>query len=301
MTDFDPHLRRLMTLANRRARDEAANLATQATQASDIQLQAHTERTDNPHSVTAAQVGADATGTASAAVVAHTGASDPHGDRSFATSAVSTHTALTASVHGFGSDGSLTLPKTTGVGIKVDPATPTFGWRDIIGNLNVRGTGANDPTFAVYTGTALRAYQFSATTMMEVFFVFHIPHDYVPGTDIFLHMHWSNAAATPNTGNVRWGFDYSFAKGFDQAAFPATTTITVTQASPATRYQHMVAETAAITIPALEVDGLLLVRAYRDAANAGDTCTDAVFGHTADVHYQSSNMATKNKSPGFYS
>ena len=59
MTDFDPHLRRLMTLANRRARDEAANLATQATQASDIQLQAHTERTDNPHSVTAVQAGAE--------------------------------------------------------------------------------------------------------------------------------------------------------------------------------------------------------------------------------------------------
>ena len=59
MTDFDPHLRRLMLLANRRARTEAANLATQAAQASDIQLEAHTERTDNPHSVTAVQAGAE--------------------------------------------------------------------------------------------------------------------------------------------------------------------------------------------------------------------------------------------------
>lgn len=209
-------------------------------------------------------------------------------------------TEANALLSGIDAAGNWVAAKTAGTGLKVDPSAPTFGWRDIIGQIELRGTGANDPTFAVYTGTVMRQYQFSATVLQEVFIVFHIPHDYVPGTDIFLHMHWSNAAATPNTGDVRWGFDYAFAKGFDQAAFPAFTTITVTQASPATRYQHMVAETAAITIAALEVDGLLLVRAYRDAANAGDTCTDAVFGHTADIHYQSSNMATKAKAPNFY-
>lgn len=47
-------------------------------------LQAHVGSTSNPHSVTAAQVGADATGTAAAAVAAHTGATDPHGDRAYA-------------------------------------------------------------------------------------------------------------------------------------------------------------------------------------------------------------------------
>lgn len=44
----------------------------------------HLSSTSNPHSVTAAQVGADATGTAAAAVVAHAGATDPHGDRAYA-------------------------------------------------------------------------------------------------------------------------------------------------------------------------------------------------------------------------
>ena len=45
---------------------------------------AHLGSTSNPHSVTAAQAGADASGTAAAAVVAHTGATDPHGDRAYA-------------------------------------------------------------------------------------------------------------------------------------------------------------------------------------------------------------------------
>lgn len=173
---------------------------------------------------------------------------------------------------------SIVLPKTAGIGFKVDTANPTYPWKDLIGAIELRGTGAADPTFSAYGATTFRSYSFSAGTEQEVFIVFHVPHDYVPSTDIFLHMHWSNGAATPNTGNVVWGFDYSYAKGFNQAAFPAFTTITVTQACPATRYQHMVAETAAITIAGLtEPDGLILVRAYRKAADAADTCTDAVF------------------------
>lgn len=137
--------------------------------------------------------------------------------------------------------------------------------------------------------------------MQEVFITYHVPHDYVPSTDIFFHMHWSNAAATPNTGNVVWSFDYSYAKGFNQAPFSAFTKVSVTQACPATRYQHMVAETAAITIAALtEPDGLILVRAYRDASVGADTCTDAVFAHTADIHYQATGIGTKNKAPNFY-
>lgn len=191
-------------------------------------------------------------------------------------------------------------PSAAGNGIKVNQSSPSFGWRDLTAPIDVRGLGLNDPSFVVYTGTVLRAYQFSATVMNEVFFVFHVPHDWVPGTSIFFHAHWSNAAVTPNTGNVVWAFDYSFAKGFGQEAFPAVQTVSVVAASPAIRYTHNVSETTAVSIPLMEVDGLILVRGYRDAANVLDTCTDAVFLHTMDIHYQSTNMATVNKAPNFY-
>lgn len=196
--------------------------------------------------------------------------------------------------------GSIVLGDDAGSGIKVDVEAPVFGWRDLIGDISVRGLGAADPTYAVYGTTPLRGFQFSATTMQEVFIVYHVPHDWVPGTDIFFHAHWSNAAATPSTGDVVWKFDYSFAEGFDQAEFPAVSTVSVTQTCPATQYRHMVAETTGVSIPSMEVDGLLLVRVYRDAANVADTCTDPVFLHTADIHYQSTNMATVNKAPSFY-
>lgn len=192
------------------------------------------------------------------------------------------------------------LPNAQTYGIKIDQDTPDWGWRDIIGGIEVRGVGANDPTFATYTGTTLRAFQFSASTMNEVFIVFHVPHDYVPGTDIYMHAHWSNAAVTPNTGAVAWAFEWSYAKGYNQQAFTTPTTASVTQDCPATRYQHNIAETDAITISGLETDGLILVRVYRDAAAGKDTCTDAVFLHTADIHYQSTNVATKNRTFNFW-
>ena len=195
----------------------------------------------------------------------------------------------------------LVLPNESGKGIKVNPDIPVFGWRDLTSDISVRGSGPANPSYDVYGDTVMRQFSFSAGTIQEVFSVFHVPHDWVPGTAIHFHTHWSNAAATPNTGSVVWGFDYSFAKGFNQEAFPAFSTVTAIQASSPIRYQHMVAETSAVLIPTMEVDGLILVRAYRNATHTSDTCTDAVFLHTVDIHYQSNNMATKNKAPNFYS
>lgn len=178
-------------------------------------------------------------------------------------------------------------------------------WKDLLGSIVVRGSGANDPTWSLITGsTAMYAYQFSATVMQQFWTALHIPHDYSAGTAAYLHMHWMNAAAAPNTGTVRWGFEYMVAKGHNQQAFPAgaTTTVYVNQASPATRYQHNIAELAlADAVPStdLEPDSIIYVRAFRDAANGADTCTDAVFALMCDLHYQADSIGTKNKSPNF--
>lgn len=179
------------------------------------------------------------------------------------------------------------------------------GWRDLIGDITVRGVaGANTPTWAEITGmTGMYAYKFDADTMNEVWITYHIDHDYCLNTPIYLHTHWINAAATPNTGNVRWGFQYSAAKGHQQQAFPATTTVYVTQACNATRYMHHIAEvstTDAVPSTNLEPDSLILVRIFRDAANGGDTCTDAVYLLLADCHYQADRTSTQNKAPNFY-
>jgi hypothetical protein len=176
--------------------------------------------------------------------------------------------------------------------------TGNIGWQDLTADIHTRGVGTNDPTWAVFRN-GIRAYSFISNQLNEAWVTFHIDHSYAPGTPIYLHMHWADASAAPS-GNVVWGFEYTIAKGHQQEAFPATTTVTVTQASTV-RYQHQIAEiSTSISSASIEPDSLILVRVYRDGLNVADTCPNNVFGFFADAHYQVSRFATKNRAPNFY-
>jgi hypothetical protein len=202
---------------------------------------------------------------------------------------------------------SLVLPKASNNGLKVDINNPTFGWMDMLGSIVIRGAGGSDPTYNVYRD-GIRAYEFS--TGNEVWVEFHIPHDYVPGTDLFIHAHWSHHnASTQTTGSLTWDFETTYAKGHNQAAFPATVTPTVTHNAATTnvpQYQHMISEVqlsaaspsgTQLDSDDIEIDGLVLVRVDLSANTLGDN----PFMHYADLHYQSTGMPTKQKAPDFYS
>ena len=198
----------------------------------------------------------------------------------------------------------LVVPKTSGVGIKVDPTTPTFPWHDILSQITVRGTGANDPSWNVFRG-GIRAYQFGSND--EVWAQIHLPHDYAPGTDVYFHVHWAHNSATVTSGGVTWTFEMTYAKGHNQAAFSAPVTTTVTQTASTVQYQHMIAETV-ISTPGgsatllnsslFEPDGVILIR----IALTGNTMSAATdpFAFLTDGHYQSTNIGTKQKAPNFY-
>lgn len=171
------------------------------------------------------------------------------------------------------------------------------GWRDITSDINVKGTGANNPAWTTFIN-GISTYAFSATVMQECWLVFHVDHDYKPGTGIYLHTHWSTTGT--NTGVCRWGFEYTIAKGHNQSNYGATTTVYAEQAYQGTAYRHMVTETAEITSAELEVDCLILVRVFRDAAHVNDTLTSVAHLFTSDIHYQADRFATKNKAPNFY-
>ena len=52
---------------------------------------------------------------------------------------------------------SIILSKAASKGFKVDPESPSFGWHDIIGNVEPKATGAGSPTRAAYAGGILGA------------------------------------------------------------------------------------------------------------------------------------------------
>jgi hypothetical protein len=136
-----------------------------------------------------------------------------------------------------------------------------FGWQDEVADVITRGT-AGDPTFKVFRD-GLYAYAFedhAAGQQDQVYIYFHVRHEYAPGTKFYPHVHWSINTAT--SGTVRWGFEYSVAKGHNQQAFPASTTFYVEQSANG-QYQHMIAEASdsdAIPMDNLEVDSIIVMR-----------------------------------------
>ena len=92
----------------------------------------------------------------------------------------------------FGSDaklnGDLVLPKDSGVGIQVDITNPTFGWRDIIGDIRPRATGGPAPVFTAFIGGSILEYAYAVNDVVDKM-TFHLPHDYVMGSDLYFHVH----------------------------------------------------------------------------------------------------------------
>lgn len=175
------------------------------------------------------------------------------------------------------------------------------GWRDELGSINAaKVTGASQPSWANFTD-GIYAYEFSASAMNEVWLVYHINHDYKEGTNIYPHIHWSTLGT--HTGITRWGIEYSYIKGHNQGAFPASTTVYLEQAASGTAKQHMITEVTdgnSISSVGIEPDGLILIRAFRDGGHDNDTCTDTAFAFYIDLHLQVSHFATPNKAPGFF-
>lgn len=189
-------------------------------------------------------------------------------------------------------------------GSQVNLSSLTFdgaaGWDDMIGSLAAGNTSnTNDPTWAAFQG-GVYAWRFSATALNEVWISFHVNHEYSPGTVIYPHIHWSTAGT--DTGTVRWGIEYTVAKGYDRDTFPAPTTIYLEQAAVGTAYRHMIVEASladAIPTTHLETDSIIMMRVFRDGAHANDTCTDPAFGLFCDLHFQKQAFSTPNKNYPF--
>ena len=205
----------------------------------------------------------------------------------------------------------ITLNKTAGVGIKVDPASPSWPWRDITSPIRPKASGVGSPTSGSFLGGTYLAFSFAANDTCSV--DFHIPHDWVPGTNLFVHLHWGHNG-TAISGSLVTDFYASASKGHNQANFPAEVTITMTVSTPdiatVPRYRHRVDEVqlsaaggagGLLDTDAIEVDGLVLI-------GIKPTTIPTITGGTpnrpfilfCDLHYQSTSTGTLNKAPSFY-
>jgi hypothetical protein len=200
------------------------------------------------------------------------------------------------------------FPNTKGVGIEISGTTSDFGWHDLIGQLYNVEEDVNAAQYNPYIG-GVRNYQF--VEGHEAFVNFHVPHDYLPGSEIYVHAHWSHNSTVVTGGTATWVFETIYAKGHNQGAFQTPVLISVLQAASPIQRQHLIAETvgsvdggSAVLLNTLdlEVDGIIQIRLYLDSNDIATSNATVVnpFVHFVDIHYQSTGLPTKNKAPDFW-
>lgn len=212
-----------------------------------------------------------------------------------------------------------------GQGIMVDLANPTWGWRDIEG-LIYPDTSA--PATAPVIGTfipggigGVKAYAYESNDL--AYFSFHIPHDYAPGTDLYIHSHWGHNSATIGApGIITFDYDITYAKGHHQQAFGTPVLVStnelVINIASHPQYYHEITEGqlstpggsvgALLDTNEIEPDGVIAgtVRVnfpagiFNATTPTGTAGAGVVYLFTMDLHYQSTNIGTKNRTPDFY-
>jgi hypothetical protein len=205
---------------------------------------------------------------------------------------------------------SLILPHRRGEsGIKINHNSPQYTWRDLEGPIRPKATGAGSPALAVFRGS-IREFAFAENDIVDM--TFHMPHDWVPGSDLFFHMHWAHND-TAIDGNFRAQLRHAFSKGHNQELVPAEKTLNcytdgVTLAT-VPRYSHRINEwqlsssspdATQIDTDDLEVDGLLECSLIVTAIPTSSGGAGKPFIFFADIHYLSTNIGTSNKAPNFY-
>jgi len=184
-----------------------------------------------------------------------------------------------------------------------------FGWRDLIGDISPREIGGTAPTLRVFRG-AIKEFAYSVNNASDC--TFHIPHDYAPGTDMYLHAHWSHNG-TNISGTMQIDYNISYAKGHQQQAFtaPITTSCSVTglNITNTPQYMHRVDEvqmstsggsSSMIDTDHIEVDGMILLNFVVNTIPSITGGQTSPFIFTVDLHYQSTGVNTLNRSPNFY-
>jgi len=173
----------------------------------------------------------------------------------------------------------------------------TYGWRDVKVAVSGTASGAGTPSLANFGATGGGAIkQLSFGVGDSVYAAGHLDHDYLPGSTVFPHVHWSTNGTSVNS--VKWQITCLIAKGHDQDNFGTDTIITIEEAAAGTAWRHMLTEDPT-GFNGLEPDALWIIELKR-ITNGGSENADTVFGLFIDLHYQTLQYATPNRIPNFY-
>lgn len=186
-----------------------------------------------------------------------------------------------------------------------------MSWGDAPGEVikregyeDLKPTGGYQPQGASAPGSVdfgvHRLISFSGTTNERLTNIYHIPHDFVEGTDIFVHIHHLPTAVSP-TGEVTWRVHMRYAQGYQFGNYSGADVVQdITLdlgAISAVQYDHIINEGAALNDTdfgsVLRTDGIIIMTIERLGATDSNNA-DQIFIE-ADIHYKSDKSATVNR------
>ena len=180
-----------------------------------------------------------------------------------------------------------------------------IGWRDLIGDVSAKSTGLTSPILHNLNG-AYRGWFYSNGNRADI--SYHIPHDYALGTDLYIHVHWTYNG-TSIEGPLKVSHHLSYAKGHSQAKF--TDEITVNQVIETAETEPLMHRIDEILVSSndgrlldtnlIEPDGIIFNSFIMDSVPtivSKDLSLPMII--CVDIHYQSTDKSTPQKSPDFY-
>jgi len=208
--------------------------------------------------------------------------------------------------------GSLSLPGTQTSAILLDDI---YGWHDLKGEVMPHTFGLYAARRIPFLNT-VTAWAHPPSARGDV--TYHLPHDYTPGTNLYIHVHWGHNG-TNISGNFKVNFDISYARRGPQTLISEWTTpihssllISNVDILEVPRYDHRVDEILLSTpggapnllnTDMIEVDGVIVVNYQVEEIPSigGSPSENYPFIFYIDIHYQTTNIGTVLKDPGFYS
>lgn len=172
-------------------------------------------------------------------------------------------------------------------------ASDIIGWNDLRVALSTGRPNTSPPTFTTFRN-GVQAWSFAANSTEQIYFESQLPHGWGPDTEVRPHIHWSPGNST-NTGAVKWELEYSW--GNVGGAFPATSTLSVTQAATGTAYAHQLAALGSLDGTGMRDSSVFVCRLARVGGDPADTFTGAAFGVSVDFHYYAARLGSVTEYP----
>lgn len=184
-------------------------------------------------------------------------------------------------------------------------------WEDVIGVFTPRTTSGSTYNPSNFIGGV---YSWPHAINYTGDIVYHMPHSYAPGTDLYLHMHWGHQG-TSISGSFVVSLVVTHAKrtsAQDVFSTPITTSLSITglNITNTPRYSHRIDEIQLSTpggasnmlnTDDIGVDSLIMVRYTTSTIpSISGGVKNQPFIFASDLHIQTNVIGTPHKDPDYY-